>query len=48
MPQGAWYSPEKPGGVDLGGSVNMLTSQQTTAYAKGNGQHSTLVQIEKA
>ncbi len=48
VPQGAWYTPEKPGGVDIGGSVNTLTSHQTTAYAKGNGQHSALVQIEKA
>ncbi|RMB62120.1 DMSO/selenate family reductase complex A subunit [Tessaracoccus antarcticus] len=48
VPQGAWYTPEKPGGVDVGGSVNTLTSHQTTAYAKGNGQHSALVQIERA
>lgn len=48
VPQGAWYTPEKPGGVDVGGSINTLTSQQTTAYAKGNGQHSTLAQIERA
>lgn len=47
VPQGAWYSPEKAGGTDLGGSANVLTSQQPTAYAKGNGQHSNLVQIEK-
>lgn len=47
VPQGAWYSPEKVGGTDLGGSVNVLTSQQPTAYAKANGQHSNLVQIEK-
>ncbi|WP_116115674.1 DMSO/selenate family reductase complex A subunit [Austwickia chelonae] len=47
VPQGAWYAPEKPGGTDLGGSVNVLTSQEPTAYAKANGQHSVLVQVEK-
>jgi len=48
VPQGAWYRPESPGGVDKGGSTNVLTSHQTTAYAKANGQHSALVQVEKA
>ena len=48
VPQGAWYTPEKPGGTDVGGSVNTLTSQQLTSYAKGNGQHSVLVEIRKA
>ena len=48
VPQGAWYTPDKAGGLDVGGSVNTLTSQQLTAYAKGNGQHSALVEIRKA
>ncbi len=48
VPQGAWYAPESPGGVDAGGSVNVLTSHVPTPYAKGNGQHSALVQVEKA
>ena len=48
VPQGAWYTPEKPGGLDVGGSVNTLTSHALTAYAKGNGQHSALVEIRKA
>lgn len=48
VPQGAWYTPESRGGLDRGGSANTLTSQQTTAYAKGNGQHSVLVEIRKA
>lgn len=48
VPQGAWYKPATPGGVDKGGSVNVLTSQKLTSYAKGNGQHSNLVQVEKA
>ncbi|MEO5743070.1 MAG: DMSO/selenate family reductase complex A subunit [Terracoccus sp.] len=48
VPQGAWYSPEKPGGLDHGGSINVLTSLHPTPYAKANGQHSNLVQIERA
>ncbi len=48
VPQGAWYSPQSPGGLDVGGSVNVLTSHFPTPYAKANGQHSALVQIEKA
>lgn len=48
IPQGAWYTPQKAGGRDLGGSVNTLASGALTAYAKGNGQHSALVEIRKA
>ncbi len=48
VPQGAWYKPEKPGGLDLGGSVNTITSMQTTSYAKANGVHSALVDVKKA
>lgn len=48
VPQGAWYRPESPGGLDVGGSVNTLTSMQTTSYAKANGVHSALVDIRKA
>ncbi|MDQ1483268.1 MAG: anaerobic dimethyl sulfoxide reductase subunit, partial [Actinomycetota bacterium] len=48
VPQGAWYAPEKAGGVDLGGSMNTLTSHFPTAYSKANGQHSNLVEIVKA
>jgi len=48
VPQGAWYDPSGAGGVDVGGSINVLTSHFPTAYAKGNGQHSNLVEIEKA
>ncbi len=48
VPQGAWYRPETPGGIDVGGSTNVLTSHFPTAYAKANGQHSNLVEIRKA
>ncbi len=47
VPQGAWYSPDK-NGVDVGGAVNTLTSQHPTPLAKGNGQHTNLVEIVKA
>lgn len=47
VPQGAWYEPEKPGGLDVGGSVNVLASGELTAYGKGNGQHSALVEVRK-
>lgn len=47
VPQGAWYQPRSGDGVDMGGSVNILTSLHPTPYAKGNGQHSALVEIEK-
>ncbi|MHB1289463.1 DMSO/selenate family reductase complex A subunit [Georgenia sp.] len=47
VPQGAWYTPNGDG-VDVGGSVNTLTSWHPTVIAKGNAQHTTLVNIEKA
>lgn len=46
VPQGAWYNPKK--GVDEGGSANTLTSWHPSPLAKGNAQHTALVQIEKA
>ncbi|MCC2318440.1 DMSO/selenate family reductase complex A subunit [Cellulomonas chengniuliangii] len=47
VPQGAWYAPDKDG-VDKGGSTNTLTSWHPSPLAKGNPQHTNLVQIEKA
>ena len=46
LPQGAWYRPE-PDGTDAGGNINVLTSQRPTPLARGNGQHTNLVEIRK-
>lgn len=46
MAQGAWYAPDADG-TDTGGSINVLTSLRPTPYARGNPQHTNLVQIEK-
>jgi anaerobic dimethyl sulfoxide reductase subunit A len=47
VPQGAWFSPDEKG-VDTGGAVNTLTKIHPTPISKGNGQHTTLAQVEKA
>lgn len=47
LSQGAWYRPDKDG-TDLGGSINVLTSQKPTPYARGNPQHTNLVEVKKA
>ena len=47
LSQGAWYRPDKDG-TDLGGSVNVLTSLKPTPYAKGNPQHTNLVEVGRA
>ncbi|ASM40835.1 molybdopterin-dependent oxidoreductase [Campylobacter sp. RM12327] len=44
--QGGWAKFEN--GIDVGGCINTLTSDQPTAIAKGNGVHSVLVEIRKA
>jgi anaerobic dimethyl sulfoxide reductase subunit A len=46
MTQGAWYRPDADG-TDHGGSINVLTSQHPTPYARGNAQHTNLVEIKK-
>jgi len=44
LPQGAWYTPN-PKGIDQGGCINILTSQRPSPIAKGNPQHTNLVQV---
>ncbi len=46
IPQGAWWTPDKSG-VDVRGSINVLTSERPTPGARGNPQHTNLVQVEK-
>jgi anaerobic dimethyl sulfoxide reductase subunit A len=46
IPQGGWYIPDK-NGIDRGGNVNILTTEKWTALAKGNAQHTIMVEIEK-
>ena len=46
LAQGAWYAPDEKG-VDTGGCINTLTSLRPTPYARGNGQHTNLVQVKK-
>jgi DmsA/YnfE family anaerobic dimethyl sulfoxide reductase A subunit len=47
IPQGAWWTPDARG-VDRRGNVNVLTSERPTPGARGNAQHSILVQVERA
>jgi anaerobic dimethyl sulfoxide reductase subunit A len=44
--QGAWYTPD-PAGVCKRGSVNVLTSQKPTPLARGNAQHTMLVEVRR-
>jgi anaerobic dimethyl sulfoxide reductase subunit A len=46
IPQGAWYKPDS-NGYDRGGCINTLTSERWTPLAKGNPQHTIMVQVEK-
>ena len=46
MPQGAWYTPDA-NGVDTRGCANVLTKYEPTPFARGNPQHTNLVQVEK-
>lgn len=46
LAQGAWYRPEADG-TDTNGSINVLTSLRPTPYARGNGQHTNLVEVKK-
>jgi anaerobic dimethyl sulfoxide reductase subunit A len=47
LPQGAWHQAGQDG-VDQNGCINILTSQKPSPVAKGNPQHTNLVQAEKA
>lgn len=47
LPQGAWYTPDA-NGTDQRGCANVLTKYHPTPYAKGNPQHTNLVEVEKA
>ena len=44
LSQGAWYSPDEEG-TDLGGCINVLTGLKPTPYARGNPQHTVLVDV---
>ena len=46
LPQGAWHKSDKDG-VDQNGCINILTNQRPSPVAKGNPQHSNLVQVAK-
>jgi len=46
LSQGAWYAPDE-NGTDRAGSINVLTAIRPTPYARGNPQHTNLVQVEK-
>lgn len=46
LAQGAWFRPDKDG-TDTGGSINVLTSLRPTPYARGNAQHTNLVEVKK-
>ncbi|GKX59159.1 DmsA/YnfE/YnfF family dimethyl sulfoxide reductase [Leminorella grimontii] len=44
--EGAWFSPDEKG-VDHGGCINVLTTQRPSPLAKGNPQHTNLVEVAK-
>lgn len=46
MPEGVWSVIKD--GVDIGGCINTITSSRLSPFAKGNPQHTNLVEIEKA
>jgi len=46
LPQGAWHR-EGPDGLDQNGCINVLTRQRPSPVAKGNPQHTNLVQVER-
>jgi anaerobic dimethyl sulfoxide reductase subunit A len=46
IPQGAWYTPDREGNCQRG-CINVLTSLRPTPLARGNAQHTILVQVRK-
>lgn len=44
--EGGWFTPDEKG-VDQRGSINVLTSVKPTPFARGNGQHTALVNVRK-
>ncbi|MBJ7221306.1 MULTISPECIES: DMSO/selenate family reductase complex A subunit [unclassified Brenneria] len=46
MPQGAWTRINSEG-VDIGGCINTLTTHEVSPLAKGNPQHTNLVEIQR-
>lgn len=46
IPEGAWYTPGSDG-IDTRGSINVLTSTRPTPLAKGNPQHTNLVEVRR-
>ncbi|WP_140919224.1 DmsA/YnfE/YnfF family dimethyl sulfoxide reductase [Limnobaculum xujianqingii] len=44
--EGAWYTPDSKG-VDHAGSINVLTTLRPSPLAKGNPQHTNLVEVAK-
>ncbi|MGF1734764.1 DmsA/YnfE/YnfF family dimethyl sulfoxide reductase [Photobacterium satsumensis] len=43
--EGAWYAPDGQK-IDHGGSINVLTTQRPSPLAKGNPQHTNLVEVQ--
>lgn len=46
MPVGSWEKKDE-NGIDVSGSINVLTTQRATAWSKGNPQHTILVEVRK-
>jgi len=46
LPQGAWFTPDEKG-VDQNGCINVLTTHRPSPLAKGNPQHTNLVDVAK-
>lgn len=46
IPQGAWWTPDKEG-IDQRGNINTLTTLRPSPLAKGNPQHTNLVEVKK-